>query len=238
MNRRLCVPVVHAVLLIAVSVCADDFPTAAQLRGQPNRVERPAPVAPFEAAPVVEQTPVRVPDQIPLGPRPDSLSADDGETQRSGSSPGLSPGTLIGSLALVIVLILGLAKLVMHKSPFAVGGVPQDAVNVLGRRTVDPRNAVYVVQVGSKILLLGTSANGLTPLSEITDPIEVATLANLCHAEQSARTDGPNWLSRILGRRATQPDSRPFAERFGGRLTQEAAPTPTSGPRTEGHRVA
>lgn len=235
MNRRLCVPVVHAVLLTAMSVCADDFPNAAQLRGE-SEVAAPQTVAPFEAAPVVDATPVRVSDQIPLGPRPDAAVDADGTGQQSRPGSGLSPGTLIGSLAFVIVLILGLAKLVMQKSPFAVGGVPEEAVNVLGRRTVDPRNAVYVVQVGSKILLLGTSANGLTPLSEITDPIEVATLANQCRAEKSASSSRPNWLPRLFGGKPNPPDRQSFTERFGGRLAQDNASANAS--RSEGHRVA
>lgn len=251
MNRLLCVPVVHALLLTAPIVCADDFPNVDQLRGPQSTTSVSQNVAPFDAAPVepplneaagavmLPEAVIRTPDQIPLGPRPATSRDADGKTNGSASASGLSAGSIIGSLAFVIVLILGLAKVVVRKSPYAVPGVPQAAIDVLGRRTIDPRHSVYVVQVGSKILLLGSSAGGMTTLSEITDPIEVASLSNICRAEQSSRAEMPGWLAGLFGRREKPADGRPFTERFGGRLAQDTTtPSVAPAPQTESRRVA
>lgn len=130
-------------------------------------------------------------------------------------------GTILGALGFVLLLLLGCAKLFLKQSPLAMPGLPRDAIEVLGRRTVDPRNTIYVVKVGGKVLLLGGSVNGLAPLSEITDPIEVATLINTCRAVDAPRRSLADWW-REKWQRRPQPDPRPFSERFGEQLFQQA----------------
>ena len=81
----------------------------------------------------------------------------------------------------------------------------------------------------------------MNTLSEITDPIEVATLTNLCRAEQSKRPDMSNWLAGIFRHEAKSASNRSFAERFGGRLAQDppqTLPTANTGSRSEVRRVA
>jgi len=195
----------------------------------------PNTVAPNTVADLTPST-----NEIPLGPRPGSSTGAGLDDSPSRSE--LSPGSVLAALAFVIIMILGVARLFVRKSPFVMTGVPREAVDVLGRRTLDPRNSVYVVQVGSKILLLGSSAAGMNTLSEITDPIEMATLSNLCRAEQSKRPDVSNWLASLLRREGPPVSNGNFAERFGGRLARDShqqtlSPASTDS-RPEGHRVA
>lgn len=180
----------------------------------------------------------------PLAPRsslglPDRDSVGNPENQSSGF------GSILIALGFVIVLMLGVAKVVQRRNPFAVTGVPQEAIDVLGRRTVDPRNSIYIVRVGPKILLLGNSANGLATLSEIDDPIEVAALANQCRAaSETPPTDLVAWFKSLWTHRSTKGEVRSFEDRFGERLVNDAqngeAGTVTSvevGRRQEARRV-
>ncbi len=180
----------------------------------------------------------------PLAPRsslglPDRDLAGNPENQSGGF------GSILIALGFVIVLMLGVAKVVQRRNPFAVTGVPREAIDVLGRRTVDPRNSIYIVRVGPKILLLGNSANGLTTLSEIEDPIEVAALANQCRAaSETPPTDLVAWFKSLWTRRSSKGEVRSFEDRFGERLVTDAqngeAGTVTSvevGRRQEARRV-
>jgi flagellar biogenesis protein FliO len=180
----------------------------------------------------------------PLAPRSSLGLPEAGSDDAAGSRSGGVTSILI-ALGFVIVLMLGVAKLVHRNNPLAVTGVPRDAIDVLGRRTVDPRNSIYIVRVGPKILLLGNSATGLTTLSEIDDPIEVASLANICRAtSERPQTDLVAWLMRLVGRRPASGDSSSFEDRFGERLMTDAQQgedgTVTSvsvAPRREARRV-
>ena len=134
---------------------------------------------------------------------------------------GANLGTLLGSLVCVVVVILGVAKLFLRKNPFAVPGLPRNAIEVLGRRTVDPRNSVYLVRVGGKVLLLGASSNGLAPLGEITDPIEVATLVNVSRATDPQEAGLADWFNRFTGRKPPT-DTRSFGDRLGEQLFQDS----------------
>ncbi|MBI1313775.1 hypothetical protein GC176_20985 [bacterium] len=158
----------------------------------------------------------------PLAPRSSlGLPNADADEAAAGRSGGF--GSILIALGFVVVLMLGVAKVVQRRNPFAVTGVPREAIDVLGRRTIDPRNSIYIVRVGPKILLLGNSANGLTTLSEIADPIEVASLANLCRAaSESPPTDLGAWFKGVWGRRSSKGEVRSFEDRFGERLMSDA----------------
>ena len=180
----------------------------------------------------------------PLAPRSSLGLVDRGSAGNADDQSG-GFGSILIALGFVIVLMLGVAKVVQRRNPFAVTGVPREAIDVLGRRTVDPRNSIYIVRVGPKILLLGNSANGLTTLSEIDDPIEVAALSNQCRAaSESPPTDLITWFKGLIGRRSTRGEVRSFEDRFGERLVTDAqngeAGTVTSvevGRRQEARRV-
>lgn len=107
----------------------------------------------------------------------------------------------VGSLALVVAAILILGVLLKWQSPGMRGLLPRSVVQDLGRRSLDPRNAVHLVRCGSRILVLGVSPQGMTSLAEITDPVEVDTLTGLCRPQGEGETTSQfgSLLKRMLG---------------------------------------
>jgi len=105
-------------------------------------------------------------------------------------SPSVSGNwwSMVGSLAIVLAVIVGLAGLLRMQLPGARGLLPRDVLYDLGRRPLDARSAVHLLRCGARILVVGNSPQGLQTLSEITDPIEVDYLTGLCKSQ----TNGPS----------------------------------------------
>jgi|GEM_PF-3541849 len=100
-------------------------------------------------------------------------------TSRKASPAGW--GTTLAGLTIVLLMIVTAAFLLRKKIPAAAGLLPTDAVQLLGRRFIDQRHCIQIVRLGSRILVLGTSAqHGIRTLTEITDPVEVDLIAGLC----------------------------------------------------------
>jgi len=93
--------------------------------------------------------------------------------------------TLAG-LAAVLALVFVLARIVKKKVPAVQKTLPSDVVQVLGRKALDYRHTIHLVRFGSRMLMLGVSQEGMTTLSEITDPVEIDYLAGLCKPSEPA----------------------------------------------------
>jgi flagellar protein FliO/FliZ len=93
--------------------------------------------------------------------------------------------TTMGSLLAVLALIYITAKVLKKGLPAGQRSLPAEVVEVLGRKSLDHRNAIHLVRFGSKILILGSSQAGLTSLSEISDPVEVDHLTALCQPTET-----------------------------------------------------
>jgi len=92
-------------------------------------------------------------------------------------------------LAIVIGLILSCAYVFRKHIPLATKILPPDIVEVLGRRFIDQRNCVQLIRCGNRILIVAHSpTHGLQTLAEITDPIEVDSLAGRCRQSESLST--------------------------------------------------
>jgi flagellar biosynthetic protein FliO len=77
------------------------------------------------------------------------------------------------ALALVLALIFVLAYLARRVQARRSGGV--QAVNgwrILGVKSLGPRKQVFIVEVGSRILLVGATDRMMTTLAEIKDDAE------------------------------------------------------------------
>jgi flagellar biogenesis protein FliO len=145
----------------------------------------------------------------------------------------------LGPLALIVVVIVLAARVWKKHGPRINAGVPAEALEVLGRRHLDARQTIHLVRLGSRILVLGSSPAGLRTLAEITDPVEVDSLAGLCR-----RTDDEPGIAatfRSLFQKQSPADeespreeaaARPTGEQqFAERLKQLAAARPR--PETE-----
>jgi len=105
-------------------------------------------------------------------------------------------GTIVGLCA---VLGAGFAARVWmtRHGPLALRGLPVDALELLGRRTIEPRVSIHLVRCGPKILVLGVSPDGVRTLTEITDPIEIDLLAGACRRKDSDRHASPAFSTRF-----------------------------------------
>jgi flagellar biogenesis protein FliO len=87
--------------------------------------------------------------------------------------------TLLVLGGIVAVILLG-AKYLRKHGPRLPGGIPNDALEVLGKRAIDRGQLIYLVRLGSRILIIGSSSGGLQTLGEVTDPVEIDFLSGLC----------------------------------------------------------
>ncbi|MBT4866875.1 MAG: FliO/MopB family protein [Planctomycetaceae bacterium] len=134
----------------------------------------------------------------PSGQHPGS-----GEADKNGrSSVGQSAWKTFGTLAAIIGLIVVGARFWKKHGPKLTGGLPVEAIDVLGKRSVDARQSIVLVRLGSRILVLGSTANGLRTLSEVTDPVEVDYLAGLCHQRDAESGVAQSFRSLFGGQMA------------------------------------
>ncbi len=116
-----------------------------------------------------------------------------------------SPWSAFGALAVVVGLILVLARLFRRHAPNFSQSLPQEALEILGRRHVDPRQTILLVRIGARILVVGSSASGLNPLGQIDDPVEVDLLAGLCRRGSQAGAWSTSFFRLLKGETKTRP---------------------------------
>ena len=115
--------------------------------------------------------------------RPESREQD--ANREGGSSSSGQLGTTLAALAFVVLLIVGAAKLLKKHSPGFTGALPNEALDILGRRYIDQRHSILLIRCGSKLLVVGITPDGMNTLSEIDDLAEVDLLAGLSRTKES-----------------------------------------------------
>lgn len=123
--------------------------------------------------------------QEPANPRPISppnapLNVDDESSDES--SNGRSIGTTVAALGAILLLFLGLVQVWRRYSPQSSQSLPDAAWEILGSAPLDNRHQITIVRLGSRLLVLGRSDDGLQTLSEITSADEVSQLVALCQS--------------------------------------------------------
>jgi flagellar biogenesis protein FliO len=142
---------------------------------------------------------------IPLHRDPAQRSATSSDKESEGGLPSF--GTVLTALAVVLLLALGIAKMLGRNPAFAGTGRLASPVDVLFRQNIDPKNAICIVRVGPRLLVLSSSANGLSTLSEITDPIEVEALTIELRAARESSDGALGFVSRWFDRSAPTDDA-------------------------------
>jgi flagellar biogenesis protein FliO len=121
----------------------------------------------------------------------------------SGKSTGASPlsaiFTVLGSLAVVLGLFVGVAWLMRRGWPSSARRLPSGVVEVLGNAPLATRQQMHVLRFGGKLLLVCVSQNGVETLSEIEDTAEVERLTGLCQSSRSIASIGK--FDQVLGKR-------------------------------------
>lgn len=99
----------------------------------------------------------------------------------------------VGALMVVLALFLLGSKLWRKQIPMANFGLPTEAIEILGRKPIEARLSVYLIRCGERILVVGSSTDGMRTLAEVTDPVEVDYLAGICR-----RTDQEHGFAQSL----------------------------------------
>lgn len=88
-------------------------------------------------------------------------------------------------------------------------------LRILGRTYLSPKHTVYLLKVGDKVLVLGVAGDQIRPLSELTDPREVALLAAEGTEEDRKTAGGP--FSKIFRKKKEEfkPPPEPEPEDTG-----------------------
>jgi flagellar biosynthetic protein FliO len=73
---------------------------------------------------------------------------------------------LIGAMALILIVIYGSVWL-MKKYSFGKMERGGNLISIVERRHLTPKQVIYLVKVGEKHLLVGSSESGLTKISDV-----------------------------------------------------------------------
>ncbi|MBL4885067.1 MAG: FliO/MopB family protein [Planctomycetaceae bacterium] len=126
-------------------------------------------------------------------------SKGDGEGGRRLGSTSQQLGTTTIVLGGIIVVILVVSKLVKKHTPIGSMNLSSAVLEVLGRKMLDQKHAIHYVYCGNRILVLGSSLEGLRTLAEITDPVEIDRIRGECKpipTETSIRSSFSFLLSK------------------------------------------
>jgi flagellar biogenesis protein FliO len=142
-----------------------------------------------------ERTPQVIPPPISeraqpksSGGKKDQENANAGKSSR-GSTSG-DWGTTLGGLVAVLALIYLTAKVLRKSMPAAQRTPPLEVVQVLGRKPLDYRHSIHLIRCGSRLLVVGSSQEGLRTLCELTGAVEIDYLAGLCKPSEPISVAG------------------------------------------------
>jgi flagellar protein FliO/FliZ len=110
---------------------------------------------------------------------------------------------LVLRLAVSLGVVLGLFWLVARTGARKLGG-SRGLMRVHGRQSLSRTASLAVVEVGSRVLVVGVSEGGVRLLTEL-DPLEVATAQEPVAADESASPA----VRRTSGRRVAARPGRP-----------------------------
>ncbi len=180
--------VVMAVVLVAPAVAADAVPANSVPRNgngaAQTRQERPAVQAPTTPSPDFEDTPLSFPT-----------------TNRQQMRQSRSGVPSVFSALFYVVIICAIFFFVIYLFKRYVPGQRQffnhPALEVLGRTHLDQRRFVSLVRVGRRVLVLGVTADEITPLTEIDNELEVTEI--LEHARPKTEA-GKSMFAKLFQR--------------------------------------
>jgi flagellar biogenesis protein FliO len=83
------------------------------------------------------------------------------------------------------------------------GALPSEAFAVLGRAPLTPQSFAQLLRIGNKLVLVAVSADGIQPLTEVIDPLEVDRLTAVC---SSGKGHGPAAeFQQVLAQLSREP---------------------------------
>lgn len=196
-------------LLAALALLAQQPALLAQQPAEPASLARPG----YSA--ITLKSPSSPPRDAALqaAPAAEEQTWGDGVPLSGQRSAALPLVTIGSSLAVVLGLFAALVWVTKKAGPAAArgGGIPDEALRVLGQKSLGPAGSISLVRCGQSLLVLGISATGMQRLAEITDPDQVRNLEAICLGES------PSGFAAALS--GQSPGS--FGHSFGGEQAAE-----------------
>lgn len=88
--------------------------------------------------------------------------------------------SVVGSLLIVLAAFLFLALLFKKISPKNGRLLPKEAFEDLGRTALTPKQSLHLLRLGNRLILVSVTPDGVSPITEISDPDEVVPLLGMC----------------------------------------------------------
>ncbi|MDR2756881.1 MAG: flagellar biosynthetic protein FliO [Planctomycetaceae bacterium] len=88
--------------------------------------------------------------------------------------------SVLGSLLIVLGVFFILVLLLKKVSPKGNRLLPKEAFEDLGRAMLTQKIQLHLLRLGNRLLLVSITPDGVSPITEITDPDEVVPLLGLC----------------------------------------------------------
>ena len=122
---------------------------------------------------------------------PISSSEDSGDGGGSGGAGGDESITgNIGNMAMSLLFVVGLivvGVLVLRRLfPGMRGGNAGGPVQVIGKHFLSPKQQLFLVKIGSRVVVIGAAGGNLSQVCQITDAEEIASLVSQCEQTNSA----------------------------------------------------
>lgn len=108
--------------------------------------------------------------------------------------------SVVGSLLIVLATFLFLAILFKKLSPKSGRLLPKEAFEDLGRAFLGQKMNLHLLRLGNRLILVCVTPDGVSPVTEVTDPDEVVPLLGMCRRldENSSSELFKQTLSKII----------------------------------------
>ena len=108
-------------------------------------------------------------------------------------------GRYLVETIVLLVVMCALAIVVLFVARRAGLGAARGPIRLVGQLPLDPRRSVYLVQVASKVLVVGVAEGGMTKLGELDDSELPAAPLPSSHSFRDV-------LARVVGRQKVPVD--------------------------------
>lgn len=153
--------------------------------------------APTPASPVVPASYTAEPEDVPEEPEAVQTTKSDnllhqaigfksepsgkGKMERPKFSGSIAPlVSVFGSLLVVLSAFLILVLLFKKVSPKGNRVLPKEAFEDLGRTFLTQKLQLHLLRLGNRLILVSVTPDGVSPITEVTDPDEVVPLLGMC----------------------------------------------------------
>jgi flagellar biogenesis protein FliO len=135
-----------------------------------------------------------------IGPRRGGGAAE--SNRGRGLDPRVNEIVRVGGALGAVVALLLVLRVILRRlgGPLTGGGRPSGVVEVLARYPVARGQQLVLLKMCGRIVLLHQTKTGMTTLSEVTDPDEVAALLARVESSSGPRGGGATGFSSMLDR--------------------------------------